>query len=663
MAAPATHPLRCLPLGEGALIEVADLAAARAHYTALAAAPPRGVRELIPAARTVFARLDPALITRDAFAAACREALAAPASAAPTPGTRHTLDVIYDGEDLDPVARLLGLSREALIDAHTGGEYTVAFMGFAPGFGYLVGGDPRLNVPRRDTPRTRIPAGAVALAGTMSAVYPQVSPGGWQILGTTGAPLWEPDRERAALLAPGDTVRFRAVRERAGVSTESAQNASTFVPAVPAVFDVHDPGLLTTFQDLGRSGHASQGVAPSGAADRAAHRLANRLVGNPPDAVTLEVTSKLTLEALDHVTIAVTGAETEPRVRRPRPVRDTFALPQRAALTLEPGDLLDLSAPRTGVRAYLAARGGFAAPRVLGSASRDLLSGLGPPPLAAGDELGLAGCEVTAPSRAATPGPTLPEGNPASAPVTLDVTWGPRDDYFTPASREVFTSQSYTVTAQSNRAGLRLEAPHALDRAVTGELPSEATLRGAVQVPPSGQPIVFLADHPLTGGYPVIACIAAHHLDLAGQIPVGARVRFRADAEQTAPPHPDAETAPHARPVLEPAQPDADWSLGHRHGWRARITAQALDSGAAPTVGRVLALHAPGGPGVRTALGARAGDIINAAAPVTLIEVLVTAADAATAVRRLRRALDEVVVAGVGSTLADAREQAAALPH
>lgn len=131
----------------------------------------------------------------------------------PSMGTTHTIDVVYDGEDLGWVADHLGLSQSALVAAHTGQLWTVAFCGFAPGFGYLAG-DPTvaLDVPRLERPRPSVPAGSVALAGPWSAVYPRASPGGWRLIGRTDAVLWSDDVDRPALLAPGDRVQFREVR-------------------------------------------------------------------------------------------------------------------------------------------------------------------------------------------------------------------------------------------------------------------------------------------------------------------------------------------------------------------------------------------------------------------------------------------------------------------
>ncbi|MEO3829066.1 allophanate hydrolase subunit 1 [Actinomadura sp. B10D3] len=197
--------MRILPSGDAALlVELPDLPAMLGLYAALSAAPPPGVADLVPAARTLTLLLDP---SADPAAVAAMVRATRPGTADDAAGTAE-IPVVYDGEDLGEVARLTGLTPAGVVAAHTGTPWRVAFTGFAPGFGYLEGGDPRLDVPRRATPRVRVPAGAVGLAGRFSGVYPVESPGGWRLIGRTEAVLWDLDRERPALLRPGVRVRF-----------------------------------------------------------------------------------------------------------------------------------------------------------------------------------------------------------------------------------------------------------------------------------------------------------------------------------------------------------------------------------------------------------------------------------------------------------------------
>ena len=198
-----------LPCGDRALlVEVAGLPEVAAVRTALERAPLPGQRDLVPAARTVLVVLDRAPSDLDA---ATLRRLDPSASASAAAGKSLELPVVFDGADLADVAELTGRSVEALVEALTTAELTVAFGGFAPGFGYLSGLPEELHVPRRATPRTRVPAGSVALAGPFAGVYPQASPGGWQLVGRTDAVLFDVDRDPPALLVPGTAVRFRDV--------------------------------------------------------------------------------------------------------------------------------------------------------------------------------------------------------------------------------------------------------------------------------------------------------------------------------------------------------------------------------------------------------------------------------------------------------------------
>jgi KipI family sensor histidine kinase inhibitor len=200
--------VRVLPCGDRALlVEVADLSGVAAVRAALERSPLSGQRDLVPAARTVLVVLDRAPSDLDVAALHRLD----PEEAGTAAGESLELPVVFDGADLTDVAELTGRSVAALVEALTTAELTVAFGGFAPGFGYLAGLPEELHVPRRATPRTRVPAGSVALAGPFAGVYPQASPGGWQLVGRTDAVLFDVDRHPPALLVPGTVVRFRDV--------------------------------------------------------------------------------------------------------------------------------------------------------------------------------------------------------------------------------------------------------------------------------------------------------------------------------------------------------------------------------------------------------------------------------------------------------------------
>ena len=204
--------MRVRPAGErGLLVEVEDLETVHRLHAALRELDPPGVVELVPAYRTVLIVAEPDRAgVLDELATALPELELPPAEA--VAGETVEVPVRYDGEDLPEVARLTGLEAEEVVRRHTAPEYTVAFLGFSPGFPYLVGLDPALEVPRRDTPRTSIPAGSVGLAGNQTGIYPTASPGGWQLIGRTEVTLFDPARDPPALLAPGTRLRFRVAR-------------------------------------------------------------------------------------------------------------------------------------------------------------------------------------------------------------------------------------------------------------------------------------------------------------------------------------------------------------------------------------------------------------------------------------------------------------------
>lgn len=515
---------RILPMGDRAvLLEVGSLEAAIGLHRRLETARIPGVLDLVPAARTVLVRVDPAHLTLAAARAWISATTADAASAPPAPGELVELEVAYDGADLSETAVLLGVSADELVRRHAAAEWTVAFTGFAPGFGYLVSPDWPFDVPRLPSPRTRVPRGAVGLAGEFTGAYPRETPGGWRLIGTTAASLFDADAAPPVLLAPGTRVRFRpAAREvtphtrsqgmDSGTPGDLAQPQTQPRPGLKII----EPGLLATVQDLGRPGVAALGVAPSGALDRGAARTANRLVGNPEGAAVVEVTmGGFRAVAQRDAWFAVTGAWGPIRLAG-REVDPYEAHPWPAGADLH----LDWFAH--GARGYLAVRGGFDAHDVLGSRATDVLAGIGPLRLRAGDELSLR-------ADPETPIPIAdlaPWGAPHDDELEVELAPGPRADWFTASARQTLFDAIWTVTNDTDRVGMRLEGP-ALERARDDELPSEGMVPGALQVPPSGRPTILLADGPVTGGYPVIAVATDAALDLLAQARPGTRIRFR----------------------------------------------------------------------------------------------------------------------------------------
>lgn len=510
--------MRFLPIGPRSfLVELPDLDQTLALFDALSARPPPGVAEIIPAARTLMIRTAPGIAADGRLAGLIAACPVAPTDRRASAEPVVEIPIRYDGEDLPEIARHMGLSPAEVIAAHQAASWQVAFCGFAPGFAYMTCDDARFDLPRRALPRLRIPAGSVALAARFCGVYPQDTPGGWQLIGTTPLPMWDLSRDPPALLRPGLRVRFVPVatvraRARAAAPLRPAPQVAPALTLLASAFPV-------LVQDRGRPGQAGQGVSASGALDRAALGRANRAVGNPSGTAALEITlGPVRLRAETALVLALSGAG------QARVAGQLIA--PGAAFALDAGDEVAIDPPAAGMRSYLALRGGFGVTPVLGSCATDTLARIGPPPLVAGAALGCAQFPALAVA-APEPQPALPKpGDLVSLPVVL----GPRADWFAPPLVARFLAQEWRVTPESSRVGIRLQGDLPLSRLDTRELPSEGTETGAIQVPHSGQPVLFLADHPLTGGYPVIATLRPEALDLAGQVPPGARIRFTAAA-------------------------------------------------------------------------------------------------------------------------------------
>ena len=328
------------------------------------------------------------------------------------------------------------------------------------------------------------------------------------------------------------------------------------------MIEVIRPGPLATVQDLGRPGYGHLGVPRSGAADMASLRLANQLVGNPDGAAGIEFTlGRATLSFPCGARVAVTGAPvrltvepgtqevaedgpggtasgvtggTASGVTGGAAARD---MPYGSAFEVPAGGVLRLGAPAAGVRSYLAVRGGVGVPPVLGSRSADLRSGLGPAALRPGDVLPVGDERTAAMQPTATPAAVMPVTvmpvavmpvavmPVAGEPAVLRVVPGPRGDWFAPDALRELCAGTYVVTPASDRTGLRLDGP-ALPFAGRGELLSEGVVTGGLQVPHGGRPILLLADHPVTGGYPVIATVVSDDIGLAAQLRPGGKLRF-----------------------------------------------------------------------------------------------------------------------------------------
>jgi KipI family sensor histidine kinase inhibitor len=534
VTAPSTRSVpvgQIRPLGDLAvLVGVAGPTEAAGLTRVLAASGIEGLVEAVGGMATVLVAFDPdredLASSRERVADLVRRVPAGPTEpqeAAPP----LVIACTFDGPDLDEVAERAGCPPEQVIALLTAHPLTVSVVGFSPGFAYLAGlPDALSHVPRRARPRPSVPAGSVALANGHAAVYPTASPGGWQLIGRTDEPLFTPWAPPYARLAPGDRVRFTTAIDPPadGSSPIGAEPPPTAGPVLPAsarpVFVVEEPGLRTALQDGGRRGVASLGVPAAGPADPHSFWLANRLVGNPGGAGALEAVARgPTLRCLSPAFVAVLGGSPDLRLQGQ-------VVPTGRVLPVNPGQELRVGPVTDGFRAYVAIAGGFVGPEVMGSCASDQLSGLGPGPIERGARLWAAPLTPPLGDHLLD---ELPPGASADDAVALRVVPGPHPERFATGAFASLSFMQFTVTAESNRVGLRLSRtalspPIMMARGVTAELDSQGTVTGVVQVPPDGDPVVLLSDHATLGGYPVLAVVAWADHGLLGQCAPGASV-------------------------------------------------------------------------------------------------------------------------------------------
>jgi KipI family sensor histidine kinase inhibitor len=422
----------------------------------------------------------------------------------PFPERTVTIPVAY-GCDLQALADANKLSVPEVIELHRDTEYTVAAIGFSPGFPYLQGLAPQLHQPRLSSPR-KVAAGSVAVAGGQAGIYPFASQGGWHVIGRTDLKLFDPDREPPALLQPGDKVRF--------VEVETLEENETPPPEPAALTDgieVIEPGALSSVQDHGRWGRQHLGVSPGGAADPVLASIANRLVGNPDEAAVIECTMTGPLLRFDANARVAWVGWADVSSGKPHEIKA--------------GDKIDLRKRMCHLRGYIAVAGGIDVPEVLGSRATDLRAALG----------GHHG-------RALQAGDILPVGKANTAPVSgrWRVSWphpdgrlielryhrGMQADWFTGEARRLFPQTPYEITPTSDRTGTRLKGA-ALALKESREMVSQPVVIGSVQVPPDGQPIVLMSERQTIGGYPQIGHVISADIPKLARAWPGSQVRFR----------------------------------------------------------------------------------------------------------------------------------------
>jgi KipI family sensor histidine kinase inhibitor len=467
----------------------------------LLANPLAGVTDVYPGYINLYVEFDAALVARSGVRAWVNKHLE---NLQPKPGGREVIiRVRYDGEDLPWIAERTGLSVADVIERHSQQTYRVYTVGFVPGQPMMGRLDPALYLPRRPTPRKHIPANTVAMAVHQTLIYTLPTPGGWHLLGTALEAAYDPHRSKPFLLEAGDWVRFQPDNGPTPPDTPVLE----MLPPEPhfPVFRVARPGLLDLVLDGGRFFGARFGMARSGPMDQRAARLANAAVGNAPDAPLLELTlNGPVLTVLRDAVIGFAGLGMQCLL-------DSEIMPSRTGFLARSGQTLSFKPIQHGVRAYLAVAGGIETEVFMGSRSPDVKGCIGRA-LKAGDVLGLKEPRQVRAGFAARA--TL---FPTHAVIRLQP--GPQA---TSEALEALGSGVFTVTSP-DRMGVRLTGP----KVPGGELISEATPMGAVQVTTDGDPIVLLNDRGRIGGYAKPAVIDPRDLPLVAQLRPGEQIRFK----------------------------------------------------------------------------------------------------------------------------------------
>jgi KipI family sensor histidine kinase inhibitor len=472
---------------------------------AITSDPPAGLWAAIPAAATLLLLFDPLRVS----AATVHSHLIRSGEATfRQPSHRHLrVPVHYGGTDLSDLARERSMTEEQFIALHAGGRYRVAFLGFAPGFAYLTGLSKELHAPRLATPRTRVPAGSVAIGGPYTGIYPDETPGGWRLIGRSPATLFDFDRDPPSLFAPGDEVSFERIDELEYTRRRSNLPARTSrASAGRPIFRLISPGFLSSVQAGPDFRWVRLGVPPGGAIDPIALAAGNGRLGNPAEAAALEITvTGPSLTCLEDVEVFLSGAEISVEC-------SGRSVDAHEAFALRAGDELRLGRVSRGLRSYLCVSGGLAAE------PRDRVS-----PRLKAEELLLAPAQKSAETSRRR---LLPRREPES-PSVLRVVLAEQPSLFREESVRAFLSTPYRVSAASDRRGIRLEGTP-LVHSGSPDIAPEATAPGAIQVPRDGMPILLGPDRPVTGGYAKVGTVIGADLWALGQAVPGSLLRFQA---------------------------------------------------------------------------------------------------------------------------------------
>jgi KipI family sensor histidine kinase inhibitor len=449
----------------------------------------------------------------------------------------HRIRVCYDPElapDLLASAEKCKLTVRELINRHKNSEIRVDILGFMPGFAYCSGLDPSLNLPRLESPRTVVPAGSVAIAGLQTAIYPQPTPGGWNIIGRSPDVLFDPSKPRPSLLMAGERVEFIEIdlpefrKIEAQNLTKLAQNMPKSKISSHAV-EVISPGLQTTIQGLPRHGFAHLALSAGGPMDLESAQLANALLGNHDDAAGLEIAGAGTkLLFHEDMWVAWVGARCISQV-------NGAAIPGNRPVFLRKGETLSFGTILQGYRIFLALSGGIDSEFILGGRGSHLSAGIGGKALQKGDILYLPraqdSSQIPCLKKLREAQMSFPKWSIASPALPgervelIKVLPSIHLDILSSAEQDALWKTVWTISSQSNRMGMRLKSDFKISSSLTG-ISSQGIWFGTVQLPPSGQPILMMAEHQTTGGYPRLMEMVSFERSKFAQLRPGDKIQF-----------------------------------------------------------------------------------------------------------------------------------------
>jgi len=465
-----------------------------------------GITDVLPSYGNLYIEFDNNLISEEELQQKIKELQTSTVEA--TPPREVIIAVNYNGEDLADVAEQTGLSIEEIIKRHSERSYHVYAMGFTPGFAYMAGVDEALHVPRKAIPRMKVAANTVAITGSQTGIYPLPTPGGWNLLGSTQEPIFNPYAEEAFAIQAGDEVRFVPQDGEVGAEPKRLE----LLPKEPKhpTFKVQKSGLLDLVVDQGRFMAGRFGLSRSGALDAPLASLANKLLGNSVDAPLLELTLLgPVLECLSDAVVVVTGETMIPVVNSGSD--NAVELEPHKTFHITKGDILSFKSTNQGVRSYLAVASGFESNDFMGSCSVDLKGYIGRA-LQTGDTLGSISKRKIRAGRSFVP------YKRETDTVTLRIVDGPQAN---PEALNTLTQNIYTV-ASADRIGIRLEGAEVAG----GGILSEAVPIGAIQVTSGGMPIILLNDRGTLGGYAKPAIVYPPDLAKTAQLKEGMQLRF-----------------------------------------------------------------------------------------------------------------------------------------